>query len=301
MAAKPHFFSFGYQGSLVPNYKNRKKRLEGWLTTYGHLGPDGAIHPTKDRDDQVFEAAAALGRIDWSNYLKKGRWNDTHREHIVGLPAGLEFHDRNTERAQKERKIGFWTWGHLFDRNDPDSWQALGRKPTDHEFRRADHFWEMANDLQDLPRSLGLSADGRMALSPCRKRILAAQIDAAAVCEVPRNPDATLVLAKGGPDILSTLRSSMVGASPCSRCCCPTGQRCQDFGLKKAVVDASGLVPFDLSPLGALDPTREWAKLIDGINPSDDQDLVVALQMRYLLSESDARHLLRVLRRQENA
>ncbi len=222
-------------GGIVPLQKGvRSRMMGGWLTTFGHIGPDGGIVPTIDRDEQTMDAARELGHIDWSAYIKGGRWNDTHVEGCyVGLPETLEFHDGTTELSKAHGKVGFWTTGRLFDRRDPSSWQGLTgadgqpRDPTSHELDRADHFWRVADILKGTPRTLGLSAHGRMALSPCRKRILYCEIPEAAVCELPVNPDATLeplALARRGG--LLELRKGAIGTfepTPCGRCSCPPG------------------------------------------------------------------------------
>jgi hypothetical protein len=242
-----HVRRFRLVGEVVPLHGLRKaasagwqptRPLGGWLMTYGKIGPDGGIVPTVDREGHIVEAARELGHIDWSGYMRKGTWNDTHDEGcIVGMPTSLEFHDADTELAKAHRKVGFWTTGHLFDRDDPQSWAGLTdgggnpRRPTEHELARADHFWRLGMLLKGLPRPLGFSAHGRMALSSCRRRIIYCEVDAAAVCEVPQNPDATAELLKavrfeveGSP--LEFLRPGMIGADPprsCGRCSCAPG------------------------------------------------------------------------------
>lgn len=200
--------------------------MGGWLATAGKLDGDGITVPTTDRDGQVFEAVAELGRVDWTPYVQRGVWNDTHNEAVtVGLPDSLAYYDAASEMAAAHGKIGLYTTGHLFDRDDPRSWAGLTdadgvpREPTPREFERADHFWALAGRLAGLPRTLALSAHGRMALSPCGKRIILALIEAAAVCELPKNPDATLEpLRLGVPG--AKIR---VTASACGRCRCPAG------------------------------------------------------------------------------
>lgn len=199
--------------------------MAGWLTVFGLLGASGDVIPLVDRDNQVFEAARQIGHIDWRPYVEKGVWNDTHLNGkfgrprvIVGYPDTLEFHDGTSARSLSEGKVGFWTEGHLLDRGDPASWN--GREPTPGELDRADYYWTLGQALKDGPRTLGLSADGGMLLSPCGKRILFACIEEAAVCEYPKNPGATL---EPMEKALRQFRPGMVGASPCGRCCCPTG------------------------------------------------------------------------------
>lgn len=194
--------------------------IGGWLATYGKIAEDGTVVPTRDRDGQVFEAAQALGRIDFTDYLRKGKLNDTHDEDvIVGFPTLLEFHDQFTDLAKAHRKVGFWTEGYLLDRNDPEGWARAGFTPTPHDFDRADHFWNLATLLKGTPRSLALSAHGKYLPSPCGDRIIYAKMTQGAVCEVPKNPDATLFPLR----LSSPLRIEQVGASPCDTCSCPAG------------------------------------------------------------------------------
>jgi hypothetical protein len=190
--------------------------------TYGKIGPDGGVVPTVDRDNQIMEAAAELGRVDWDPYLNNGLWNDTHDEAVIlGVPETLEFHDGSTSLSKDHGKVGFWTTGHLFDRADPKSWtDYTDYVPSESELDRADHFWQLATLLKGLPRPLGFSAHGSMALSPCRSRIIWCQVRQAAVCELPKNPDATAEpLLKGSP--LELLRKGMVGRRQCGKCSCP--------------------------------------------------------------------------------
>lgn len=226
------FTLLGGVGALTPGELRKgagedvpTRPMGGWLATYGKIDSTGAVVPTVDRENQVFEAAGKLGAIDWSPYVEHGRWNDTHDEQvIVGLPDSLDFHDAASAFAQSHGKVGFWTTGHLFDRAAPQSWAGLDRQPTEQEFARADRFWALALALQGLPRQLGLSAHGGMVLSPCRTRIILARVEHAAVCDVPMNPDATLEpmrLGAGFP--LETLRKGRIGTAPCGRCTCPAG------------------------------------------------------------------------------
>lgn len=262
--------------------------MGGWLMTYGKIGPDGGIVPTVDRDGQTVEAAKQLGDIDWSTYLKGGLWNDTHDEStIVGMPSTLEFHDGTTALSKSHGKVGFWTTGALFDRADPSSWAALGRTPSPRELARADHFWSMAHLLKGTPRPLGFSAHGSMALSPCRKRIIYAKVDHAAVCELPVNPDATaevMELARH-ESILEHLRKGMVGASPCTRCKCPPGS-CEGL-LRKG---DSGMTTGAIAPLT---PQDLDGAVTDPTPPTSTEEkiarLVAQVAMSYRVSDADAR------------
>ena len=269
----------------------QNRRLGGWLMTYGKIGPDGGIVPTVDRDGQTVEAAKQLGQIDWSTYLKGGRWNDTHNEDvIVGKPATLEFHDGTTELSKSHGKVGFWTTGHMFDRSDPRSWDDLGRSPTPREFERADHFWSMAHLLKGMPRPLGFSAHGSMQLSPCRKRIIYAKVDHAAVCELPVNPDSTAeIMELGRPSPLEFLRKGMVGASPCRTCRCPPGS-CEGLLAK----GASGMTTGEISALTPMDSEQTAIPTHIELMPGNTTEqkvarLVAIISARYHVSDADAR------------
>lgn len=278
---------FALTGSVLPLVALAKsagaprapsRPLGGWLMTYGKLGPDGGIVPTVDRDGHTVEAARQLGNIDWSTYLREGRWNDTHDEEVlVGIPSTLEFHDGTTALSKSHGKVGFWTTGHLFDRRDPASWAGLGRSPRPVELERADHFWETAHLLKGTPRPIGLSAHGLMALSPCRKRIIYAKVTAAAVCELPVNPDTTLepleLAVDGSP--LAFLRKGMVGADPCRSCRCPAGA-CANL-LRKGGVTAGALASVTPEDLEG-SPARG-----DGVS-----DLVDAIMKRHHVDRATA-------------
>lgn len=277
----------------------------GWLCTYGKVGPDGGIVPTVDRDGHTFEAARQLGHIDWNRYINGGVWNDTHTPTLVGLPDTLEFHDGTTALSKAHGKVGFWTTGHLFDRQDPKSWTGLvddrkqPRRPTEFEFQRADYFWELAHLLKGTPRPLGLSADGVMALSPCRKRVLWARMDAAAVCETPVNPDATVE-----PMVYAVIGRALVGQDqdprPCGRCSCPPGG-CRV--LRKASVGkvqgpgdgtASGTVIPQYADAGKVQtalgsPVEKLLREKDGLR----ERVLQLIQAEYLMSPADAEEWLR--------
>lgn len=276
----------------------------GWLCTYGKIGPDGGVIPTVDRDGHVFEAAKQLGYIDWNRYMAKGVWNDTHSTTVVGLPDTLEFHDGATELSKAHGKVGFWTTGHLFDRRDAQSWTGLRdahgepRRPTESEFSRADHFWELAHLLKGTPRPLGLSADGVMMLSQCRKRVLWARMDAAAMCETPVNPDATVE-----PMVYAVIGRALVGQaedpSPCGKCSCPAAGGCQV--LRKAAgpgdVSSSTVTP-QFSDGGKIQhaigspAVTAMAAVLSGNEALRDRVLTL-LQTEYMLSRPDAEEWLR--------
>jgi len=309
-----HFTIFG---SVLPlrslaksvGARSRHTRpMGGWLMTYGKIGPQGGVVPTIDRDGHRADVASQLGLIDWSKYEKGGVWNDTHNESVaVGLPVagGLEFHDATTKLAKAHGKVGFWTAGRLFDRDSPASWDGLtnakgsARRPTEHEFARADHFWSLAHLLKGTPRGLGLSAHGLMALSPCGKRIIFAQVSAAAVCELPKNPDATLDVMEKGTSPLEILTKSqrrrMVGVPECGRCTCPPGA-CEGIRLAKA--DASGASQYGTAAAtGAHVPEDLEGQDQDPQNTSSTRvkEVVGRIMKKYGVTEAIAKQWLRQL------
>jgi hypothetical protein len=255
----PSSVEWSIHGDITPLLKARQgqdwtptRPLGGWLIPYGTVGlGQPGVTPIRDRDDQLFEAAATIGMIDFSDYLKKGRWNDTHRKRsedgpkvIVGAPRDLEFHGPESELAKAHGKVGFWTEGFLFDRADPRSWLQIGHTPTSQELDRADYFWKLANLLKGTPRQIGLSAEGKMLSSPCGKRIIWAKVTDSAVCDVPVNPFATVQPLQ----LARPIRREMLTASPCDDCRCPPGARCQVRDLSKGVVSdsMSAIAPQDL-------------------------------------------------------
>lgn len=253
------FLAKASTGVYVPS-----RPLGGWLATYGKILPNGGVIPTVDREGHNFEAASTLGRIDFSDYLAKGKWNDTHTSVIVGLPTGLEFHDEHTDLAKAHRKVGFWTEGHLFDRADPRSWTMFGSyDPTSKDLDRADHFWHLATMLKGMPRPLGFSAHGKMILSPCKTRIIWARVEENAVCEVPMNPDASaLPLRLAVPDG-TVLSPEMVGKAPCATCRCPAGARCKVADARKSVTAATIPAPEDLEGAANDDEKTEDDRVVE--------------------------------------
>jgi len=269
------------------------RRMEGWLTVFGHLGPGGGVIPVVDRDGQTMDAARELGHIDWTHYLSKGAWNDTHDESIlVGRSTGVEFHDGTTDLSKAYgNRVGFWTTGLLFDREDEESWGDFA--PSEQSFQRADHFWNLAKMLKggDIPRPLGFSAHGDMAVSPCGSRILWARIKQAAVCEVPVNPASTAELAKGFGDVLTlALRKGGKGRitddSPCKSCSCPPGG-CQLVRVRKAVTAESVMptVPEDLEGVAHGDQARD-------VDTPLKERVITQLMKQYKLSREDAERFL---------
>jgi len=232
---------FALRGTVQPLVKavegtvwTPSRPMGGWLATYGKIGPNNVVVPTKDRENQVFEAAKTLGQINFDTYLAKGRWNDTHDEGvIVGIPTALEFHDQETDLAKAHRKVGYWTEGHLFDRADPRSWELYGYEPSEAELDRSDYYWRLSRLLKGTPRPLTLSAHGKMLLSPCGERIIWAKVNQAAVCEVPQNPDATLLPL----EMAIKVHRGMLGRAACATCSCPAGA-CRNL-LRKGATGTS--------------------------------------------------------------
>lgn len=216
--------------------------LGGWMATYGKIGPNGGIIPTVDRDDHIFEAAGTIGKIDFTEYLAKGLWNDTHTEVIVGVPSGLEFCGPDSPLAKAHSKVGFWTEGHLFDRRDPRSWLSCTTyEPTSADLDQADYYWHLATMLKGMPRSLGFSAEGKMQLSPCGHRIIYARVARNSVCELPVNPDSIATPLRLARE--HRLVPDMVGKSPCADCRCPWDSRCKVAPLAKGVSPADAVDP----------------------------------------------------------
>lgn len=220
--------------------------LAGWATTWAKLDANDAIVTTRDRHKQTMDAAAEVGKLDWSAYVDHGVWNDTHTSALVGVPTYLEWvANAKHPLAKSHRKLGFFTAGHLWDRKDPDSWRlyapprpdadgnvtagGVQLEPTEEELRKADRFWDLAMRFMELGRPLGFSVQGKMLLSPCEGRIVRAWVTSNAVCELPVNPDATaepilaMLKAETSPSVLDVLRPKMIGKPPCGRCTCPGG------------------------------------------------------------------------------
>lgn len=197
----PDYRGYWAGGVVTPLAKGRARAdgfeasrpLGGWVAVYGLIRPDGQLDPVVDRDGQVIEAAATPDNMDVSTYLTSGVWTDTHRAGTrVGLPTELEWHGADSPLAKSHGKVGWYTCGHLFDRHDPSSWEAFGlERPAERDLDRADAFWRAAKTLTGTGRPLGFSAEGRMRLSPDRRRIVWAELTDAAVCELPVNPATT--------------------------------------------------------------------------------------------------------------
>lgn len=233
--------------------------LQGWATTYATILDDGTLQPVVDREQQVFEAAGRLEAIDWSGYLNGGLWNDTHRAPLpggempdaamgqstryVGVPTMLEFCGAEHYIGQQQRRVGWFTAGHLWDRDDPSSWELYtDHVPTEEELARADEFWRLAQLRAELGTALGFSVHGYMWVSRCKRRILQAQINGLAVCETPANPACPAmpvelaIAAKAVPEVVIGSADVADEVRPCGRCSCPAGV-CGTI-LRKAIDDS---------------------------------------------------------------
>lgn len=267
--------------------------MGGWLATFAQVGPGGELIPTVDREGHLFEAARTLATIDFTPYLKRGLWNDTHKKPkvYVGVPTGLEQHDGTTELSKAHRKAGWWTEGHLWDRRDPRSWTLFtDHEPTSEELNRADEFWRLAQLLKGTARPLGFSAEGHMLLSPCGTRIIWAQIAGNAICETPQNLDSTAIPLELAVPEGRILSPDMLGRSPCETCACPPGARC--LTLSKAT-DAGGQgtklpTPQDLEG-EAHDPQKDSSPE----ELSDEDRLVQRVQAHSGCTEETARRWVR--------
>lgn len=281
-------------GELYPLVKGSSsvftRPMAGWLMVYAMLADGGQMVPVVDRDGHYADAAKELGRVDWTEYRKGRKWNDSHlkapKGHpddkwIIGLSDGLEFHDGSTALSAAHRKVGFWTQGHLFDATDPRSWLGLTdregrpRSPTSEEFERADRMWQTAVMLKGTPRPLGLSADGMMALdSATRTRIQYAMVAQAAVCQLPKNHAATLEpMIKGvspseTPDPLVAMTKAMDAGAAADAV--PEDLEGAGKGAKKDASEGNDKVPIN-----------EAAKQV-----------IEHLMKRYRIGESDAKALL---------
>lgn len=258
--------------AATPGYAPQRQ-LGGWLATSHKIAADGSLVPTVDREGHFFEAAKTLGAIDFSEYLDPGKgarglWNDTHHfngQAWVGVPTALEHHDEVSDLAKAHGKVGWWTEGHLFDRNDPKSWTEFTTYvPTPTDLDRADYYWNAAVMLKGLPRDLGFSAHGKMLLSPCGRRIIWAAVTECAVCELPQNPDATVQPLR----LAVPIEPGMLGRDDCATCACPPNLRCPP--LRKAVTTATvaDIVPQDLegaTPPGDGDQDPRERRLIERV------------------------------------
>ena len=290
-----------FPGAAVPP----SRPMSGWLMTYGQLA-NGRLTPTVDRDDQIADVARELGLVDWAPYVDGGVWNDTHNDEphdrfgqVVGYPLGLQFHDETSPLAKSHGKVGFYTWGYLLDRDQPENWRDY--KPSPRDLARSDHFWDLAKALAPTGRSLGLSAQGVCALSPCNKRILWAQVAKASLCELPKNPDATIEI--GSVDSpLAWLKKGMASdPSPCGRCRCPPGICAgAPAPLAKAADAAPGALTESEPP--KIPAELERLARAAGLSPYLLRSLIPKMVAAYKISEADAaRYLIEHIRRRSAA
>jgi hypothetical protein len=180
--------------------------LGGWLATSHEIMADGSLRPVSDREGQVFLASGSVDAVDLAPYIGWGLWNDEHRPTFVGVPTFLEFCGPDHPLAREHGKVGLWTEGHLFDGDDPASWEqfAKGRpadiwgaipqpsaplRPTEAELGRASMYWGLAKSIEALGRGIGFSAHGQSKVR--NNTIVGARITQAAVCSIPMNPQAT--------------------------------------------------------------------------------------------------------------
>jgi hypothetical protein len=282
------------KGTTGPQGHRPARSLGGWLMVYALIGPTGGLQPVRDRDGHVMEAAKELGRIDWTEYLRKGTWNDHHNEDVVvGHGSNLEFHDETTPLAQSHRKVGFWTSGHLWDRADPASWELYTeRRPSEVELQRADELWGLAQCLKGTPRPLGFSAHGMMRMSACGRRALAAQCDAAAICELPKNPATTaepmMLAAALDESPLAWMRKGQVERhdSPCRSCTCPPGAAC--LVLRKGLRNESRIQISDPRDIVPDDPAAAPGAGLEGLGAADKVEaLIQMIQFQYFVSRAD--------------
>ena len=185
-----------------------------------------------------------------------------------------------------DHTILFWTSGHLWDGDDPDSWLKYGdHVPNAIELKKADRFWNLARCLKGASRPLGFSAHGMMQISGCRSRILAAQCRQAAVCDLPKNPASTaepMRLAEMLADSpLAWMRKGMVDRHdrPSGQCSCPPGAAC--LQLRKAEQTPVVTDPSEIDP--------ETLGDIDWDNPVEKLEALIGLiRRRYFVSREDA-------------
>lgn len=313
MVATARTLPLSLSGSLAPLEKMARaapahipaRRLGGWATVWALLGADGQLRPVVDRDGQTMDCAAELAGIDWSAYLRQGRgfWNASHdwmlpkpqrgppgdRRLKIGIGTALEFHDAASTRAQQEGKVGWWTSGHLWDPDDPESWRLYtDYVPTANDLKLADHFWRVAQQLTDADRVLGFSVDGRMRPSPCGNRIIWAGVGEVALAEVPNNPAATVeVLEKahdGSAELVPGLRPGQIGRDETPPACgdCRCGPRACGLLRKSFAADAAPMAP---ESFGAT------ARASDAGPATPRARLQAALVNRYSLDEPTAAHL----------
>ena len=100
------------------------------------------------------------------------------------------------------------------------------------------------------------------------------------MCELPKNPDATLEVLEAGVrgSPLEFLRKGMVGSSTCGSCRCPPGA-CEGL-LKASTASVGAIVPEDLEGTASAAPRQK--------NPSRDE-LVRLVAARFMITPEQAR------------
>ena len=230
----------------------------GWATAAGVLDDSGKLILTRDRERETIPAAASPDRIDWSAYLPRGFMNDSHRAKaipgasctgkcqgspdpscavhggkrasvLIGLPDRLEHAPAGHDLADRDGKVGWYTWFHLADPKDRASWlnpDGTSRSrmlrdgtvtdepwdPTPEEKDRADYHWESGLAMQREGRTKGLSIQGRETVIPDDggHQIVRASAHQVAIIDQPHNPEATIEgfgreMAKGEAPIVVAL------------------------------------------------------------------------------------------------
>lgn len=269
--------------------------LGGWAAPVGFIDASGRAVVTPDRDGQDIEVAVRLGRIDWSSYIAKGLWNDGHRAPLpngtwppharerlakgnttpvyVGVPTGLVYAAPESDLAKAHGKWGFYTWGHLFDRDDPRSWlDFTDHVPTEEDLDRADYYFEIAKSLNETDARLGFSIHGTATYSPCRRRITGAVLPELAVVTSPRMQGATVDLLKGYSLEMQMGRAD-VTTDVCGRCQCPPGA-C--VVLAKSGMTSAAIAPAVPQDLEGWSRDQARDALIAGLTEDGAYDLATA-------------------------
>lgn len=282
------------------------RRLGGWALPVGVVDAGGATRVLPDRDGQDVEVADRLGRVDWSRYIAKGMWNDGHLAPLpsgawpphaadrlaagnhnpvyVGVAEGLVYAAPGSELAKAHGKWGFYTWGHLFDPDDPASWAGYtDHKPTDEDLERAAYYWGIAQALDDTDARLGFSIHGTADFSACRKRVLGVSIAEMAVVTGPRMPGATADILKGQAIELQMGRAQVTDIV-CGRCSCPPGS-CVAVLKGMTAADIAPALPQDLEGY-----TRDTAReaVAFAVAESRGCDITAAYQLVDDLPEASA-------------
>jgi len=152
--------------------------------------------------DRQGESVVSKG-LDFKDFLQFGHFNDNHSQAtsaIVGFPEAVQHYDDLGTINEKLKGVPGWTCkGYVI-------------KGT----RRSEEIWELAKALQNTPRRLGFSIEGKV-LRRKNKIIEKAKIRNVAITNCPVNTDATWnVLAKSFSDEETAIKalSAGVGTSP---------------------------------------------------------------------------------------